>query len=74
MLTGGQKYSTVAKTGKGEEKLAIFDAVLRQAVHHTIIGYGFGDRHVNFVIQNEMVRLDKMVVQIVDPQLSKLPD
>lgn len=74
ILTGGRKYSTVAKTQKGEEKLAIFDDILRQVDQLTIIGYGFGDRHVNFRIQNAMARRDELIVHVVDPQLSKLPD
>lgn len=74
MLTGGRKYSTVAKTTKGEEKLAIFDHILRQADQLTIIGYGFGDPHINFRIQNEMARREELVVHVVDPQLPKLPD
>ena len=74
MLTGGRKYSTVAKTTKGEEKLAIFDYILQQADQLTIIGYGFGDQHVNFRIQNEMARREELVVHVVDPQFSKLPD
>lgn len=74
ILTGGHKYSTVAKIQKGEEKLAIFDDILRQVDQLTIIGYGFGDRHVNFRIQNAMARRDELIVHVVDPQLSKLPD
>lgn len=74
ILTGGRKYSTVAKTTMGEEKLAIFDDILRQIDQLTIIGYGFGDRHVNFRIQNEMARRDELVVHFVDPQLSNIPD
>lgn len=74
ILTGGRKYSTVAKIQKGEEKLAIFDDILRQVDQLTIIGYGFGDRHVNFRIQNAMARRDELIAHVVDPQLAKLPD
>lgn len=74
ILTGGRKYSTVAKIQKGEEKLAIFDDILRQVDQLTIIGYGFGDRHINFRIQNAMARREELIVNIVDPQISKLPD
>ncbi len=73
ILTGGRKYSTVAKVTKGEEKLAIFEHALREADQLTIIGYGFGDQHVNFRIQHEMARREKLVVHVVDPQLAKLP-
>lgn len=74
MLTGGRKYSTIAKIQKGEEKLAIFDDVLRQVDQLTIIGYGFGDQHVNHRIQNAMARRDELIVHVVDPQRSVLPD
>lgn len=74
ILTGGRKYSTVAKIQKGEEKLAIFDDILRQVDQLTIIGYGFGDWHVNFRIQNAMARRDELIVHVVDPHLMKLPD
>ena len=74
MLTGGRKFSTVAKTTKGEEKLVLLDHILGQTDQLTIIGYGFGDRHINFRIQNEMARRKEFVVHIVDPQLTKLPD
>ncbi|HXU92658.1 MAG TPA: hypothetical protein VFP33_03280 [Gallionella sp.] len=74
ILTGGRKYSTVAKIQKGEEKLAIFDDILRQVDQLTIMGYGFGDRHVNFRIQNAMARRDELIVHVIDPQPMKLPD
>ena len=74
ILTGGRKYSVVAKASEGEEKLAIFDDVLKNVDHLTIMGYGFGDRHVNFRLQNAMARRDALVIQLVDPGHSRLPD
>ncbi|ALL66141.1 hypothetical protein K788_0003274 [Paraburkholderia caribensis MBA4] len=74
MLTGGKKYSTTAKEKDGEEKLKIFDDVLRQLDELTIIGYGFGDKHVNFRISNAMARRDDFRVQIVDPFRNKAPE
>ena len=48
MLTGGKKYSRTSKIKEGEEKLKIFDDTLKGLDQLTIIGYGFGDEHINF--------------------------
>ena len=74
MLTGGKKYSKTANPKKGEEKLIIFDEILNQLDHLTIIGYGFGDRHVNFRISNAMARRENLSVQIVDPTFNNPPE
>jgi hypothetical protein len=74
MLTGGRKYSTTAKIKDGEEKLAVFDDVLDQVTELTIIGYGFGDRHVNFRIANAMARRNGLIVRVIDPVRSTVPD
>lgn len=74
MLTGGRKYSKTAKIKDGEEKLKVFDDVLNQIDLLTIIGYGFGDKHINFRISNAMARRNELSVQIIDPVQRKLPD
>jgi hypothetical protein len=74
MLTGGRKYSRTMKIRVGEEKLQVFDDVLAELDHLTIIGYGFGDQHINFRVSNAMVRNEKFVVQIVDPKSNRTPD
>ncbi|WP_334040409.1 hypothetical protein [Burkholderia ambifaria] len=74
MLTGGRKYSATAKEKAGEEKLKVFDDVLGQIDQLTIIGYGFGDRHVNFRLSNAMARHDNLTIQIVDPARNKAPE
>jgi hypothetical protein len=74
MLTGGKKYSKTANTKKGEEKLAIFDDILNQVDELTIIGYGFGDKHVNFRITNAMARRENLSIRIIDPNLKKTPE
>ncbi|QGZ55085.1 hypothetical protein [Paraburkholderia acidiphila] len=74
MLTGGKKYSTTVNEKAGEEKLKVFDDVLRQIDQLTIIGYGFGDRHVNFRLSNAMARYDNLTIQIVDPARNKAPE
>jgi hypothetical protein len=74
MLTGGRKYSKTAKPKEGEEKLVIFDDILGQLDELTIIGYGFGDKHVNFRIANAMARREDLSIRIVDPNLKKVPE
>ncbi len=74
MLTGGRKYSKTADRKKGEEKLIIFDEVLAQIDELTVIGYSFGDKHVNFRINNAMARKDNLSVRIIDPNFKELPE
>lgn len=74
MLTGGYKYSTTANPKAGEEKLALFDHVLGGLDELTIIGYGFGDKHVNFRLSHAMARRDDLSMRIVDPHRHTLPD
>lgn len=74
MLTGGKKYSKTAKPKKGEEKLIIFDDLLDRIDELTIIGYGFGDKHVNFRITNAMARRENLSIRIIDPNLRKIPE
>jgi hypothetical protein len=74
MLTGGRKYSTTAKPKEGEEKLALLDRVLGEVDQLTVIGYGFGDKHVNFRISNAMARRDSLSVWIIDPHRHSTPD
>ena len=74
MLTGGRKYSKTANAKKGEEKLIVFDTILSQLNQLTVIGYGFGDRHINFRISNAMARRDNLTIQVVDPAYMKPPE
>jgi hypothetical protein len=74
MLTGGKKYSKTAKPKKGEEKLIVFDDILGRIDELTIIGYGFGDKHVNFRITNAMARRENLSIRIIDPNLRKIPE
>lgn len=74
VLTGGRKYSKTANPKKGEEKLVIFDEILDQLDELTIIGYGFGDKHVNFRIVNAMARREGLSVRIIDPHLREVPE
>jgi hypothetical protein len=74
MLTGGRKYSKTANAKKGEEKLIVFDDILSQLNQLTVIGYGFGDKHINFRISNAMARRDNLTIQVVDPAYIKPPE
>lgn len=74
MLTGGNKYSKTSKIKKGEEKLKILDDILNTTDELTIIGYGFGDRHINFRVSNAMVLNSKLSIRIVDPIHKSTPD
>lgn len=74
MLTGGRKYSKTSKIKKGEEKLKIFDDELMKLDELTIIGYGFGDKHINFRLSNAMLLNEKLTIRIVDPVNCKPPE
>jgi hypothetical protein len=74
MLTGGRKYSRTSKIKEGEEKLQIFDDALRRLDQLTIIGYGFGDDHINFRISNALLVNGNLKVVIVDPFCTETPD
>jgi hypothetical protein len=67
MLTGGRKYSKTTNPKKGEEKLVLFEEVLRETDELTVIGYSFGDPHVNCRILNAMVLNGEMKIRVVDP-------
>ncbi|MGD0443481.1 MAG: hypothetical protein ABSA39_06050 [Edaphobacter sp.] len=73
MLTGGRKYSGTSKVKEGEEKLQILDGALSGLDELTIIGYGFGDEHINFRLSNAMLLNPKLRIMIVDPYLSDIP-
>lgn len=74
MLTGGRKYSKTSKIKKGEEKLKIFDDALMKLDELTIIGYGFGDKHINFRLSNAMLLNKNLTIRIVDPINCKPPE
>jgi hypothetical protein len=67
MLTGGNKYRVTTNEKKGEEKLKLFDNMLIKLDELAIIGYGFGDPHINYRISNAMVKNDNLKLRIIDP-------
>ncbi|MGY8873192.1 MAG: hypothetical protein ACKVJE_22430, partial [Pseudomonadales bacterium] len=40
----------------------------------TVIGYGFGDKHVNFRLSNAMLLNENLTIRIVDPVNCKPPE
>lgn len=74
MLTGGKKYSETSKIQEGEEKLKVFDDALKRLDELTIIGYGFGDEHINFRISNALLLNENLRVAIVNPNNGRTPD
>jgi hypothetical protein len=67
ILTGGRKYSKTTDDKPGEEKLRLFSDVLATIDELTIIGYGFGDAHINNRISNAMVLNRKLSLNNVNP-------
>jgi hypothetical protein len=73
MLTGGRKYSKTTNPKKGEEKLQLFDDVLLNTDELLVMGYSFGDSHVNNRISNAMVKNPRLRVRSVDPKGGRCP-
>jgi len=74
MLTGGSKYSLTTNEKQGEEKLKLFIENLKDATELTVIGYGFGDKHINYRISNAMVLNENLKITIVDPIHKPVPE
>jgi len=74
MLTGGGKYSITTNDKKGEEKLKLLTDQLKNTDELTIIGYGFGDKHINNRVSNSMVSNEKLKVRIVDAIHKPIPE
>lgn len=74
VLAGGNKYSKTTNFKKGEEKLKLFSDVLKGLDELTIIGYGFGDVHVNYRISNAMVLNEGLKIRIIDPVQRRWPE
>lgn len=73
LLTGENKFSKTSDLKDGEEKLQLLDTVIRDLDELTIIGYGFGDKHVNFRISNAMVLNPNLHLKLINPSWFK-PD
>lgn len=71
ILTGSKKYTKTLKTQKREEKIALFSSGLKNIDELYIVGYGFGDEHINNRIVNAMHLNEKMKLTIIDPSGAK---
>ncbi|XOB92612.1 hypothetical protein ACMC9M_20425 [Pseudomonadota bacterium 24LQ007] len=74
MLTGGSKYSLTTNEKSGEEKLGLLSRKLNEVDELTIIGYGFGDKHVNYRLSNAMVLNERLKIIIVDAVAKPIPE
>lgn len=74
MLTGGKKYSTTNNPKAGEEKLILMEEIFNELDEIIVMGYGFGDKHVNFRLSNAMVLNPNLSVRIVDPTNNRTPE
>ncbi|WP_397538150.1 hypothetical protein [Rummeliibacillus pycnus] len=70
---GGDKYSIKFDLKPGEEKLYLFEEILKQVEEITIIGYSFSDKHVNLRLYNAMLLNPHLKIHIIDPFNTKTP-
>jgi len=73
MLTGGNKYQPTLSNKNGEQKLSLFSDVLKDTDLLTIVGYGFGDKHINNRIIQALFQNDNLKVKLVSPD-QKCPE
>lgn len=74
VLSGGYKYSETINHRDGEEKMDLLDEVLNKVDEVAIIGYSFGDSHINNRIVKAMYKNEKLRVEIIDPGYNKVPE
>ncbi len=71
ILTGSKKYSENLKLLNREENMPLLSMELERLDKLYIIGYGFGDYHINMRLQKAMYTNDKLMVVIVNPSIEK---
>jgi len=74
LLTGESKFSKTSDSKPGEEKLQLFEKVLQNLDELTIIGYSFGDKHINFRASNALLLNPKLHMRIVNPAWAGPPE
>lgn len=67
ILTGSKKYSQTLSSKAREEKIELFSTALEKIDELYIIGYSFGDKHINNRIVHAMHLNPQMKVVIVNP-------
>lgn len=71
ILTGSKKYHTTFSNHQNEEKIELFSSGLEKIDELYIIGYSFGDKHINHRISHAMHLNDNLKVMIVNPIFQK---
>jgi hypothetical protein len=74
LLTGDNKFSKTSNPKPGEERLQLFDKVLLGIDELTIIGYSFGDKHINNRISNALLLNPGLCLRIVNPSYVGPPE
>lgn len=74
LLIGGKKYSITINQKPGEEKLQLFEKILRETDELTILGYGFGDLHINTRIYNAMILNENLKIKRIEPKTNIYPE
>ena len=67
ILSGTKKYSSATYDGKGEPKMAQLSMGIERMDELYIIGYGFGDEHINNRIVRAMHLNSSMKIWVIDP-------
>ena len=73
ILSGTEKFSPATYGGKGVSKMEQFSKGIESMDELYIIGYGFGDEHINSRISRAMHRNDEMRICVIDPYYSCPP-
>lgn len=71
ILTGSKKYHATLSDHRHEEKIKLFSSGLGKIDELYIIGYSFGDKHINHRLSHAMHLNDNLKVMIVNPIYQK---
>ncbi len=71
ILTGSKKYHTTLSNHRHEEKIELFSSGLGKIDELYIIGYSFGDKHINHRISHAMHLNDNLKVTVINPIYKK---
>lgn len=71
ILTGSKKYHTTLSNHRREEKIELFSSGLEKIDELYIIGYSFGDKHINHRISHAMHMNNNLKVMIINPTYEK---
>lgn len=74
LLSGAFKFSRSLSQVVSDKILTLFVGSLNYADELIVIGYGFGDHHINAVIREWLEFSSKRRIIVVDPRREKIPD